>query len=68
MKTNAGLWIDHREAIIVKLADTGMTTKHILSTAETQPRREGEPDFLTSSSIFAMAAEKSLLSPAQRAE
>jgi len=44
MKTNAGLWIDHREAIIVKLADTGMTTKHILSTAETQPRREGEPD------------------------
>jgi len=44
MKINAGLWIDHRETIIVKLADSGTVTKRILSTAETQPRREGEPD------------------------
>ena len=44
MKTNAGLWIDHREAIIVKLMDKGVETKRIQSTAEKQLRREGEPD------------------------
>lgn len=43
MKTNAGLWIDHREAVIVKLLDQGVETKHILSSAEKQPRRSGEP-------------------------
>jgi hypothetical protein len=44
MKTNAGLWIDHREAIIVKLMDKGIETKRILSKAEKQPRRSGEPN------------------------
>jgi len=44
MKTNAGLWIDHREAIIVKLMDKGFETKCIQSTSEKQPRRSGEPD------------------------
>ena len=44
MKKNAGLWIDHREAIIVVLTDTGAETKRIQSTAEKQPRRSGEPD------------------------
>jgi len=43
VKTNAGLWVDHREAIIVKLSDQGMETKHIVSMAEKQPRRLGEP-------------------------
>jgi len=44
MKTNAGLWIDHREAIIVKLMDNGTETRRIPSSAERQPRRSGEPD------------------------
>lgn len=43
MKTNAGLWVDHREAIIVVLTGTGEEIKHVLSTAETQLRRSGEP-------------------------
>ena len=44
MKTNAGLWIDHREAIIVVLTGTGEVTKHIQSNVEKQLRRSGEPD------------------------
>jgi hypothetical protein len=44
MKTNAGLWIDHREAIIVVLKETGEETKRIQSTVEKQLRRSGEPD------------------------
>lgn len=45
MKTinaNAGLWIDHREAVIVLLSETGEQTKRIQSTAEKQLRRSGE--------------------------
>jgi len=44
MKTNAGLWIDHREAVIVVLSETGEETKRIPSTVEKQMRRSGEPD------------------------
>jgi len=44
MKTNAGLWVDHREAVIVKLTDHGIETKRILSTVEQQLRRSGDPD------------------------
>jgi hypothetical protein len=43
MKTNAGLWIDHREAVIVVLTASGEKIKRIRSTAETQLRRSGEP-------------------------
>lgn len=43
-KPKAGVWIDHREAIIVVLTETGEETKHILSMVEKQLRREGEPD------------------------
>ena len=43
MKPNAGLWIDHREAIIVVLAETGEQTKVIQSSVEKQLRRAGEP-------------------------
>jgi hypothetical protein len=43
MKANAGLWIDHREAVIVVLTATGEETKRIQSTAEKQLRRSGEP-------------------------
>ncbi len=43
MNTNAGLWIDHHDAIIVTLSPTGTTTQHVNSALETQPRRAGEP-------------------------
>jgi hypothetical protein len=43
-KTNAGLWIDHREAVIVELKDQGPETKRIQSSAEQQLRRSGDPD------------------------
>ena len=42
-KAEAGLWIDHREAFVVVLSKTGEETKRIQSSAETQPRRSGEP-------------------------
>jgi hypothetical protein len=44
IKPNVGVWIDHREAIIVVLTETGEVTKHIRSNVEKQPRRSGEPD------------------------
>lgn len=44
MKRNAGLWIDHREAIIVVLHGAEEDTKCIQSKAEKQLRRLGEPD------------------------
>jgi len=34
MKANAGLWIDHREAVIVVLSENGETTTRIKSAAE----------------------------------
>ena len=43
MKPNAGLWIDHREAVIVVLSETGEETKRIPSSVEKQLRRAGEP-------------------------
>lgn len=36
MKTIAGLWIDHRKAIIVTLSDKGEKTEEILSKVEKQ--------------------------------
>ncbi len=39
MKTVAGLWIDHRKAIIVTLSDKGEKTRQILSNVEKQPGR-----------------------------
>jgi hypothetical protein len=44
MKSKAGVWIDHKEAVIVILTGTGEETKHIQSTVEKQLRRSGEPD------------------------
>jgi hypothetical protein len=43
MKAEMGLWIDHREAVIVVLSRTGEEIKRIASTAEKQLRRSGEP-------------------------
>lgn len=41
MKTKAGLWIDHRQAVVVLVTDTGEETKQIMSNAEKQLRRTG---------------------------
>jgi len=49
MKTNAGVWIDHREAIIVALTDSGEETTHIQSNVERQfghskDQKQGSPE------------------------
>jgi hypothetical protein len=41
MKTLAGLWIDHREAVIVLVSEKGQETKRITSRVEKQLRRSG---------------------------
>jgi hypothetical protein len=41
MKTLAGLWIDHREAVIVILSDKGEETRRVKSHVEKQLRRSG---------------------------
>lgn len=42
MRTKAGLWIDHKKAIVVTLTDKGEEMKQILSKAEKQLRRSGD--------------------------
>ena len=42
MKTQAGMWIDHREANIVFLSQGGEETKQIKSNVEKQLRRSGD--------------------------
>jgi hypothetical protein len=42
-KAEAGVWIDHREAVIVVLSKTGEETSRVQSRGETQLRRSGEP-------------------------
>lgn len=46
MKANAGLWIDHREAVIVTLSAGGDETKRILSNAVKQHAVEMPADDL----------------------
>jgi hypothetical protein len=41
IKTLAGLWIDHREAVIVVPSDKGQETRRIKSCVEKQLRRSG---------------------------
>jgi len=42
MTSKIGVWIDHREAIVVKLSDSGEETVHIQSGAESQLRRSSD--------------------------
>ncbi len=42
MKRAAGLWIDHRKAVIVVVTDKGEETKLIISKVEKQLRRSGD--------------------------
>ena len=41
MKTMAGLWIDHKKAVIVVITDKGEEIKLIISKVEKQPGRSG---------------------------
>jgi hypothetical protein len=41
LKTLAGLWIDHREAVIVLLSNKGQETRRVKSHVEKQLRRSG---------------------------
>jgi hypothetical protein len=43
LKGEAGIWVDHREALIVILSKTGEETKRIQSNVQKQLRRTGEP-------------------------
>jgi hypothetical protein len=43
MNTEMGVWIDHRQAVIVGLSKTGATVTRIRSDGEKQLRRSGEP-------------------------
>ena len=42
MKTQVGMWVDHREANIVLLSEDGEETKQIKSNVEKQLRRSGD--------------------------
>jgi len=42
MRTRAGVWIDHRGAVVVTLTDAGEETERVPSGVETQPRRSGD--------------------------
>ena len=42
MRTRAGLWIDHRKAVVVAVTDEGEETALIISKAEKQLRRSGD--------------------------
>jgi len=42
MRTQVGLWIDHRKAVIVAVTDQGEEIRLIISKVEKQPRRSGD--------------------------
>ena len=42
MTTKVGLWIDHKQAIVVTISDKGEEVGLIISKAEKQPRRSGD--------------------------
>jgi hypothetical protein len=42
MQTKIGLWIDHKQAILVSLSDTGQEARVIISKVEKQLRRSGD--------------------------
>jgi len=44
MKTKAGLWIDHRQAIVVIVSDTGEVIKQIQITADREFYRSSQYD------------------------
>lgn len=42
MNRKVGLWIDHRQAIVVSITEKGEEMREIMSEVEKQPRRSGD--------------------------
>ena len=59
MKTLAGLWIDHREAVIVTLSDKGEETRRVKSHVQKQLRRSGRSPARASFEAQMMPADDS---------
>jgi hypothetical protein len=57
MKKQAGLWIDHREAVIVILADGKEETKRILSNSEQHIKYSGSSHSKTPEGLKEVTAE-----------
>jgi hypothetical protein len=59
MKSAAGLWIDHRKAIVVKVSDKGEKTQQILSNVEKQLGRiDGKHSIASFESQLVQADDK----------
>ena len=59
MRTNVGLWIDHRKAIVVTVTDKGEEMGLIISRVEKQPRRSGDSPLKGSYEPYHVQAEDS---------
>ena len=60
MSQQLGLWIDHRQATIVTVTETGEETSEILSDVEKQLRRSGDSPLKGSYEALQMPADDSL--------
>ena len=60
MRTNVGLWIDHRKAVIVAVTDKGEEIGLIISKVEKQHRRSGDSPLKGSHEPQQVPAEDSL--------
>jgi len=60
MSKQLGLWIDHRQATIVAVTETGEETSEILSDVEKQLRRSGDSPLKGSYEALQMPADDSL--------
>ena len=45
MKTKVGLWIDHKQAVLVAVTDKGKEMEPIVLKSDEQHRRSGDPHF-----------------------
>lgn len=59
MRTKAGLWIDHRKAVIVAVTDQGEQITLIISKVETHPSRSGDSPLKGAHRTFQRKADDS---------
>jgi len=57
MKTQTGLWIDHRQAVVVMLSDHGDTIRHITSDLDEIARSVNETGTHAAAGYYSMLAE-----------
>ncbi len=60
MKKKAGLWIDHKKAVIVTVSDKGEEMQVVTSEVEKQPRRSGDSPLKGSYEPLQVPAQDSL--------